>query len=164
MAELNAQQFKHELHALLKRHGATLGVNIEGDTHGLTYDFVVMDHSENEIVIAEGMPFVDLSDLKFEKKPLTFNETYSTAGVCTNNMTFLDALQFDLFSHDEHSMIAKRPTGYFMKLYSEPNLNRYPQFTDELNAMLVEAAKQGFRSIEFDCDAEPVDGMTVHGW
>lgn len=164
MAELNAQQFKHELHALLKRHGATLGVNIEGDTHGLTYDFVVMDFSEKETVIAEGVQFVDHSDLKFENKPLTFNETYSTAAVSTGNITRQDALELDELSLDDDSMVMKRTEGYFIKLFDETNLNQYPQFSAELNAMLVEATKQGFRMIEIDRDALQVDGMTEHEW
>lgn len=34
-------QFKSELKELLKKYGATIGCNVEGDTHGLSYEMVV---------------------------------------------------------------------------------------------------------------------------
>lgn len=33
--------FKTEFKALLEKYGATVGCNIEGDTHGLSYDMSV---------------------------------------------------------------------------------------------------------------------------
>lgn len=35
------KDFKRELAVLLAKYDATLGVNVEGDTHGLSYEFVV---------------------------------------------------------------------------------------------------------------------------
>ena len=35
------KDFKSELAALLAKYDATLGVNVDGDTHGLSYEFVV---------------------------------------------------------------------------------------------------------------------------
>jgi len=33
--------FKEELRALLEKHHASIGCNVEGDTHGLSYEMVV---------------------------------------------------------------------------------------------------------------------------
>jgi hypothetical protein len=33
--------FKAELKALLKKYNASIGCNVEGDTHGLSYEMVV---------------------------------------------------------------------------------------------------------------------------
>lgn len=38
---MNIENFKSELIALLNKYNATIGCNIDGDTHGLSYEMVV---------------------------------------------------------------------------------------------------------------------------
>lgn len=55
-------EFKAELAALLRKHNATIGVDIEGDTHGLLYDFTV-EINNKDYVLCEGNRYIDVSDL-----------------------------------------------------------------------------------------------------
>jgi len=57
--------FKKDLKVLLKEHGATLGVNLTGDTHGLITDFVVTDRAKNkDHILNAGYDYLDVSDLE----------------------------------------------------------------------------------------------------
>jgi len=41
-------EFKKELHALLKKYNATMGCDIDGDTHGLLYTMSVSFGSQDK--------------------------------------------------------------------------------------------------------------------
>lgn len=57
--------FRKELRDLLIRHDVSIGVNLEGDTHGLDETFVVIERNgngkEHELYHSR---YVDQSDLK----------------------------------------------------------------------------------------------------
>jgi hypothetical protein len=59
------QNFKSELATLLSKYEATLTVNVDGDTHGLSYEFVVDFGSKdrfNEYKLARNA-YLDADDL-----------------------------------------------------------------------------------------------------
>lgn len=56
-------EFKAELAVLLAKYDATIGVDVDGDTHGLMYDFTVeIGHKDH--VICPGNRYIDASDLR----------------------------------------------------------------------------------------------------
>jgi hypothetical protein len=56
-------EFKKELKALLKKYDACLNVNVDGDTHGLLYDFEV-ELSNKTYILKAGNNYLDASDIK----------------------------------------------------------------------------------------------------
>lgn len=62
----NIKEFKEDLRAVLEKHNVTLGVNIDGDTHGIQIEgFVAYDNkTHEEHVLEEYSPWLDASDLK----------------------------------------------------------------------------------------------------
>lgn len=58
----NVCEFKAELTALLRKYNATIGVDIEGDTHGLLYNFTVELDGKDHL-LCEGYRYIDASDL-----------------------------------------------------------------------------------------------------
>lgn len=98
---------------------------------------------------------------------IRFDETYKTAAISTCHMTETDSKQLSIIAQEDCSMVAVRPTGFFVKLFDgeqEPQSNAREELSDSLNALLIEAARQGFRCIEFDCDADEVEGATQFEW
>lgn len=55
--------FKDALRDLLKEYNATIGVDLEGDTHGLETDVVVIIDNKTT-VLRSGYSYVDASDLR----------------------------------------------------------------------------------------------------
>lgn len=55
-------EFKADLAALLAKYNATIGVDVDGDTHGLMYDFSV-EIGHKDSVICPGNRYIDASDL-----------------------------------------------------------------------------------------------------
>lgn len=57
--------FRREFRELLERHNVSVGVNLEGDTHGLDQTFVVIESNGNgkEHELGPGR-YVDQYDLK----------------------------------------------------------------------------------------------------
>lgn len=58
----NIDCFKDKLEKLLREYDATIGVFIDGDTHGSTYSLCVCMDRENHELIQDC--FLDASDLK----------------------------------------------------------------------------------------------------
>lgn len=58
----NVQAFKTELKALLDKYGATIGCNIDGDTHGLITKMIV--EINNKDYVLSNSNFVDKFDIK----------------------------------------------------------------------------------------------------
>lgn len=55
--EWNEENFKQELKELLKKYNVSIGCNVEGDTHGLSYSMIVTLYNNRdwkEIKICEG--------------------------------------------------------------------------------------------------------------
>ena len=96
---------------------------------------------------------------------ITFQETYKTAAVSMAHMRKEDGDVLKTLSMEAFSLVAMRPTGFFVKLHTdEVTLNHCPQLSPELNAVLVHAAMQGFSCIEFDEAADRIDSLTVFDW
>ncbi|CCO44221.1 hypothetical protein VIBNISOn1_1050047 [Vibrio nigripulchritudo SOn1] len=95
-----------------------------------------------------------------------FTEQYRTACACTSNITQEDTKALDSMLMQDCSMVARRPTGYFIKLYEhdDDSSNYYPAFSDALNLILRVAAEQGFRCIELDCAANEVNNAVCFDW
>ncbi|MDN3661125.1 DUF5983 family protein [Vibrio agarivorans] len=95
---------------------------------------------------------------------MKFNETYKTACVSTQHMQLNDVRELKVMCDEQMAMVAERETGFFLKLFEDVSENHYPKLSTELSALIKEAAEQGFRCIEFDCDAESVDGAKEFDW
>lgn len=140
--------------------------NVEG-----TYAEVTLPSGETFEVHAGGdgdsyshlITFASLNDGENQTEQVTFNEEYKTVGVCTNHMTYEDSLELSRMVKEDASMIAERPTGFFVKLYEEDNAP-YANLSPALNAILMSAANQGYRCVEFDSDAPEVDGAPSFNW
>ena len=64
MKDFQINQFKRDLHDLLKKYDISLGVSMEGDTHGVRADFLVIDSNRREHIIELFANFLSDSDLK----------------------------------------------------------------------------------------------------
>ena len=62
----------------------------------------------------------------------------------------------------ELNMIMERDTGFFIKLYEDIEDNVYPAMTTTFNSILVQAAKAGYRLVEFDRDAPIHSNLIDH--
>ena len=61
--EFNLDDFKKDLKALLKKHNASIGVDIDGDTHCISETIVVYDDSSNKVYNLIKMDCLDHNDL-----------------------------------------------------------------------------------------------------
>ncbi|MCQ1058385.1 hypothetical protein LRP52_23970 [Photobacterium sp. ZSDE20] len=93
-----------------------------------------------------------------------FQETYTTVVISTSHISEEDSKQLGIIADEECSLVAGRDTGFFVKLYQEPEDNFREVFSDSLNDLLTEAARQGFRCIEFDRDADNLAGAKTFQW
>ncbi len=56
-------QFRKELHALLAKYDATLGVHITGDTHGVSEEFFLQVGNEPQFVVSPFQAIISAGDL-----------------------------------------------------------------------------------------------------
>lgn len=56
--------FKKDLRDLLTKHKVILAVDIEGDTHGVTENFVVIDSNDTMHTLVEYSAYLTVSDLR----------------------------------------------------------------------------------------------------
>jgi hypothetical protein len=78
-------------------------------------------------------------------------ESYKCLAISTAHITKLDSNRLSDLSGTS-SMIFKRETGFFMKLYEGSSLNCKKQYSKELNKIIRWAIKNDYRMIEIDCD------------
>ncbi|MBL4901010.1 MAG: hypothetical protein JKX76_15490 [Colwellia sp.] len=62
-SNIDLAAFTDDLKKLLDKYNVRLGVDIEGDTHGVTENFVVIDSQHNEHILNHYSAYVDASDL-----------------------------------------------------------------------------------------------------
>jgi hypothetical protein len=62
MSIVNA--FRKDLRELLIKYNLTLAVDIDGDTHGITENFIIMDDKGNQHILNHFSAYLDASDLK----------------------------------------------------------------------------------------------------
>lgn len=101
--------------------------------------------------ICESINFRDgIAD--FLKNP--FTETYNSLAISTDHLSKDDMLALKHEAARGHMMFT-RDTGVIIKLYDEPEYNRYPNFSENLITIIETARDHNFRLIEFDCAALP---------
>jgi len=62
---MDIDNFKKELRQLLIKYGVTIGVDIDGDTHGINTNFIVANSNRNETYILNYYSsYLDSYDLK----------------------------------------------------------------------------------------------------
>ena len=76
-------------------------------------------------------------------------ESYKAACLSTAHLTPADHRRLDRL---QSNMVICRDTGWFVKLYEEPENNFYPFMSREFNDILVKLCHSGYRMVEFDCD------------
>jgi len=97
-------------------------------------------------------------------KVLHENETYQVLCLSTAHLTESDKDLLQCLSDDpEEWMYMARKPGFFVKLYSdELGLNKVPGDTDQLQKIVDAAFLAGYRMLEFDRDADALDGFEVY--
>jgi len=60
---MNIKNFKQDLKELLIKHNVSIGVDIKGDTHGISENFIVIDSNNKETIINHYSAYIDASDL-----------------------------------------------------------------------------------------------------
>jgi hypothetical protein len=63
-----------------------------------------------------------------------------------------------------NGLIMARDTGVFVKLTEELDANLRSEIGEEFNTIVKFAHSKGFRLIEFDRDAEELDGFKAFEW
>ena len=80
-------------------------------------------------------------------------------------MQLSDSHLLDNISMEELAPVAKRSTGYFLKIMSlQVNESPYANFSPALANIIQLCLERGIECIEFDCDAQEVDKLPVFSW
>lgn len=93
-------------------------------------------------------------------------ETYGVMAVSTAHLTMDDHQHLHAQSEDSN-MVMARDTGYFIKLYQDPEhndslaMNRSANYSDTLNELIRFAVRNGYQMIEFDADAHILEEFTT---
>lgn len=64
MTKSQLNEFVCELSSLLAKHKVDIGVDLDGDTHGLSTSFVVEDEHGGSHILNDFSSYVDASDLE----------------------------------------------------------------------------------------------------
>lgn len=102
----------------------------------------------------------DIEQPTFECELASTTDQYKTIGISTCHLSMDDHNALTCLSSDpDCNMICSRDcTGWIVKLYDEAERNTgYEGMSDHFHSMLVSVRKAGYRSIEFDCDAQIYD-------
>lgn len=91
------------------------------------------------------------------------SDQYKVLGVNTCHVSATEREALDRLAADaDCTMILGRDTGWFVKLYEEPELNSgYQDLGDTFNHILKSALRAGYRMVEFDCAAQTYDKFAV---
>lgn len=92
------------------------------------------------------------------------NNQYTTIELSTGHIKEGDVVALDEISKEEFSLVAKRNTGYFIKLHTQHDLNIRKEYSDELNFILTKAAQLGFKCVELDSDAGEERSLPIFEW
>lgn len=143
----------------------------ENEGWGLIYtnklnSFCVASHSEvPEISITGDSVFEDISFDDGLKEAIERGiEVYSTMAISTGHMTFDDSRYLD---RSENSMVMKRDTGFFIKLYTgeyDLDKNFSDHYSNALKKVIKYAVEGGFELIEFDEAGPVIELFTVFDW
>jgi len=95
------------------------------------------------------------------------NEEYKCLCLSTSHMTKVDENTLRcMINASETNMATKRDTGFFVKLYEDQvsNLDSWVGMGADFHAAMNYALEEGYRLIEFDCDAQVNDNLRTHDW
>lgn len=87
-------------------------------------------------------------------------ETYKAIAVSTSHLSPDDMELFESIV-DTHNttMLTKRDTGFFLKLYGELENDQREEYSATLNLVIARALASNALMIEFDADGSVVDGI-----
>jgi hypothetical protein len=93
-------------------------------------------------------------------------DQYKTLCVSTAHLTPDDMEAIEVLAKDiDCNMITGRDTGFFVKLYEEPEYNKeYSGCSDHFHHILISAFNNGYRMVEFDSQAEKYDYFPLFDW
>lgn len=90
-------------------------------------------------------------------------ESYQCCAVSSAHLTPED-VQTLTIAAGKRGMIMERSTGFFIKLYEEPETIDDYGLMAGATALLHAAHEAGYRMVEFDCDAPLVDDFPIYDW
>ena len=95
---------------------------------------------------------------------LSARDTYRVVAVSTGHLTssdmrYLEGVSKYVVDTERDNMVMARDTGWFIKLYDEPEYNQRVGLSIAANELLKLAHMAGFKMVEFDSEAEVVDGI-----
>lgn len=97
---------------------------------------------------------------------LSARDTYRVVAVSTGHLTSSDMRYLESVSVREpnrDNMIMSRDSGWFIKLYDEDDMyNHREGLSIAANEILRLAYMAGYRMVEFDSDAEVIDGIPYY--
>lgn len=144
-------------------------MNVDGSTvkeaiEALKTDFNLMreGRSFDDAEIDASMMMLKTISSFFNADKAGLKETYSVMAVSTSNLPEDEVKALEL---RESTMLMKRDTGFFIKLYEEQNysLDHWKGFT-HLSALITYAHDLGFRMIEFDGKAPILETFPKFDW
>lgn len=92
-------------------------------------------------------------------------ETYSTVALSTGHLTIKDAEALGEAARAGDSMVAQRPTGFFIKIYRDGlHQNLRHGVSDQIRAIMEWAFNNGFGMVEFDAAAPSNDNFLTFEW
>lgn len=102
---------------------------------------------------AEHKPHIDVPVREMQEA----HDQYSCIAISTNALTDVDKGRLSVIAGN--GMVFERSTGFFIKLYEETEyvldmLGSLPGGAHNIDKLLLNAHKAGYRMVEFDCDAE----------
>jgi len=91
-------------------------------------------------------------------------EEYRVLCLSTAHYRVEDDTELAILAKDS-DMIFARMYGFFIKLYSDMEFNEYAKLSNAVKAVIYWAFHNGYRMIEFDCDADKEEGLfPVFNW
>lgn len=70
---IDMNDFCRDLHALLSKYNVYIGADVNGDTHGVTTNFVVTDYHNNTHILNHYSSYLSASDLEDDEDDETIS-------------------------------------------------------------------------------------------
>lgn len=134
---------KKEQHLIL--HEVAKAVLSDIDLPGEVADKLNIDRETMSELVSMVHGYLEQSLYDFEE--------YRTAAVSTAHLKSGDLDALAKYTVSDDNMIITRDTGHFIKLYEDANYNMRVGLSDAYHNIIRYFWEQGFRMVEFDCDA-----------
>jgi len=117
----------------------------------------------HEALVSKGLVVSTRSINDTENALISTSDQYKTLCVSTSHLTRTDMQALEVLANDiDCNMIAGRDTGWFVKLYEEPQYNKeYSGCSEYFHHILITSLNNGYRMIEFDGQAEQYDDFPL---